>query len=61
MKWSQAYCACILANTFFTRTKNTVRVDVEGNEMVVRRPGTPLLLAYSKSAEQPRTRTGIAH
>jgi uncharacterized protein DUF202 len=36
MKWLQAYCASILANTFFTRTKNTVRVDVEGANICVR-------------------------
>jgi hypothetical protein len=31
-----------------------LRVELEGDEIVVRKPGTSLLLAYSKSVEQPR-------
>jgi hypothetical protein len=53
MKLAQSRCAAIFADTFSARTK-TLRVDVEGDEIIVRRPGTALMLAYSKSAEQPR-------
>jgi hypothetical protein len=51
MKLAQARCATIFADTFSARAK-TLRVDVEGDEIIVRRPGTALMLAYSKSAEQ---------
>jgi hypothetical protein len=53
MKLAQARCATIFADTFSARAK-TLRVDVEGDEIIVRRPGTALMLAYSKSAEQLR-------
>jgi hypothetical protein len=43
----------IFADTFSAPTK-TLRVDLESDEIIVRRPGTALMLAYSKSAEQPR-------
>ena len=54
MKWSQTHCASILVDTFSAGKKNALRVEVAGNEIVVRKPGTALLLAYSKSAELPK-------
>ena len=34
--------------------KHGLQIDLEGNEIVVRKPGTSLLLAYTKSVEEPR-------
>ena len=31
-----------------------LRIDLEGDEIVVTKPGTSFMLAYSKSAELPR-------
>ena len=31
-----------------------LQIDLEGNEIVVRKPGISLLLAYTKSVEEPR-------
>jgi hypothetical protein len=59
MKLSQALCSSILIDGFYPQpveqhADGHLRVDLEGDEIVVRKPGTTLLLAYSKSAEQPR-------
>jgi hypothetical protein len=54
MKLAQARCATIFADTFSARAK-TLRVDVEGDEIIVRRPGTALMLAYSRSWMKPTT------
>ena len=58
MKLSQALCSSI--DGLYPQPVEQhaggghLRIDLEGDEIVVRKPGTPLLLAYSKSAEQPR-------
>jgi hypothetical protein len=60
MKWSQALCTSILIDGLYRQTdkelagRRHLQVDLEGDEIVVRKPGTALLLAYSKSAELPR-------
>ena len=60
MKLSQALCSSILIDGLYLQPveqhagSGHLRVDLEGDEIVVRRPGTTLLLAYSKSAEEPR-------
>jgi hypothetical protein len=36
------------------RSGSDLRIDLEGDEIVVRKPGTSFMLAYSKSAELPR-------
>jgi hypothetical protein len=60
MKLSQALCSSILIDGLYLQPveqhagSGHLRVDLEGDEIVVRKPGTTLLLAYSKSAEEPR-------
>jgi hypothetical protein len=60
VKLSQALCSSILIDGLYPQPVEQhvggghLRVDLEGDEIVVRKPGTTLLLAYSKSAEQPR-------
>ena len=55
MKWSQALCTSILVDGLWSQTDGgRLRVDLEGDEIVVRKSGTTLLLAYTKSVEQPR-------
>ena len=55
MKWSQGLCTSILIDGVRTQTGETqLRVELEGDEIVVRKPGTSFLLAYAKSVEQPR-------
>lgn len=51
MKWSQALCTSILVDGTQTDGGH-LRVDLDGDEIVVRKPGTTLLLAYSKSVER---------
>jgi hypothetical protein len=60
MKLSHALCSTILIDGLYLQPveqhahSGHLRIDLEGDEIVVRKPGTSLLLAYSKSAEQPR-------
>jgi hypothetical protein len=51
MKLSQGICASILVDALDAPEVRHLHVDVEGSEIVVRKPGT-LLLAYSRSADQ---------
>jgi hypothetical protein len=60
VKLSQALCSSILNDGLYPQPVEQhaggghLRVDLEGDEIVVTKPGTTLLLAYSKSAEEPR-------
>jgi hypothetical protein len=63
MKWSQAVRSSILSDGLCAQTDEAkqnhmgsghLRVDLEGDEIVVRKPGTSLLLAYTKSVDQLR-------
>ena len=44
----------VYAQTDRLLRKPGLQVDLEGNDIVVRKPGTSLLLAYTKSIEEPR-------
>ena len=53
MKWSQALCSSILFDELYAQTDTDgLKVGVQGDEIVVRKPGTSLLLAYAKSVQQ---------
>ncbi len=53
MKWSQAVCFSILFDELYAQTdRDGLQVGVQGDEIVVRKPGTSLLLAYAKSVQQ---------
>jgi hypothetical protein len=60
MKLFQAACTSILIDGLHTQNdeEHTVsgylQIDLEGDEIVVRKPGTSFMFAYSKSAELPR-------
>jgi hypothetical protein len=58
MKWSQALCTSILVDGLCAHRPvgltSPLRIELEGEEIVVTRPGTTLLLAYSKSSELPQ-------
>jgi hypothetical protein len=55
MKWAQALCSSILVDGLCTQADGgDLRVDLDGDEIVVTKPGTMLMLAYAKSVEQPR-------
>lgn len=60
MKWSQALCSSILIDGLRPQSdegrpgSGCLQIDLEGDEIVVRKPGTSLMLAYSKSVEFPR-------
>jgi hypothetical protein len=57
---SQALCSSILIDGLGTQSDEEragsgyLRIDLEGDEIVVRKSGSSFLLAYSKSAELPR-------
>ena len=59
MKWSNALCTSILIEELYMQRderhgSSHLRVELEGDEIVVRKPGTSLLLGYSRSIEQAR-------
>ena len=62
MKWSNALCASILIEELYMQRdekhgSSHLRVELEGDEIVVRKPGTTLLLGYRRSVEEARTRS----
>jgi hypothetical protein len=59
MKWSNALCASILIEELYMQRdekhgSSHLRVELEGDEIVVRKPGTTLLLGYRRSVEEAR-------
>jgi hypothetical protein len=53
MKWSQALCSSILFDELYAQNdRDGLQVGGQGDEIVVRTPGTSLLLAYAKSVKQ---------
>jgi hypothetical protein len=53
MKWSQALCSSILLDELYAQNdRDGLQVGGQGDEIVVRKPGTSLLLAYAKSVKQ---------